>query len=223
MFERELGRFRDLLVGRFPLELGGQCPLGARHLLLALDDVDGYADRARLVRHAALHGLPDPPRRVRRELVTAAPVELLDRPDEPDDPLLDQVEQRDAVALVLLGDRHDEAEVGVDHQIFRFLVAVLDQLGQLHLLGGGQQLVAAGLVEEELEGVRGGGCEVAVHIRAPDRVRSCAVIGEHDVPLLQLLEEAGGLILVEIGFLQELADRGEVEAAELLSLFQHGL
>ena len=41
--------------------------------------------------------------------------------------------------------------------------------------------------------------------------------------LLELLEEAGGLIVVEICFLEELADRGEVEAAELLSLFQQGL
>ena len=41
------------------------------------------------------------------------------------------------MALVLLGDRDDEAEVGVDHQILRFFVAVLDQLGQLHFFRGG--------------------------------------------------------------------------------------
>ena len=127
------------------------------------------------------------------------------------------------MALVLLRDRHDEAEVGVDHQILRLLVAALDELGELHLLGGRQQLVAARFVEEELEGVRGGGGEVAVHVRASDGVRPRTVIGERDVPFLELFEEAGGLVLVEVGFLEELAHRGEVEAAELLSLFQHCL
>ena len=47
---------------------------------LALGDVDGDADRARLVRDAALHGLADPPRRIRGELEAAAPVELLRPP-----------------------------------------------------------------------------------------------------------------------------------------------
>ena len=97
------------------------------------------------------------------------------------------------------------------------------QLGELHLLGGGQQLVAAGLVEEELERVRRGDGEVAVDVRAADCVRAGAVVGERDVPFLELLEEAGGLLVVEIGFLEELADRGEVEAAELLSLLQQDL
>src|SRR6266487_253483 len=49
----------------------------------------------------------------RSELEPTAPVELLHGTDEADDPLLDQVEQRDAVALVLLRDRHDQAEVRV--------------------------------------------------------------------------------------------------------------
>src|SRR5205814_7627327 len=83
---------------------------------------------------AALHRLTDPPRRVRRELEALAVVELLGRADQPDDPLLDQVEQRQAVALVLLRDRHDEAEVRVDHQVLRLLVAALDLLRELDLL-----------------------------------------------------------------------------------------
>src|SRR5207245_2440108 len=130
--------------------------LCARALLLALDDVNGNADRARLVGNPALNRLANPPRRVGRELVAAAPVELLDGPDQSDDSFLDQVEQRDPVALVLLHDRHDEPKVRVDHQILRALVSALDPLRELDLLLCGQQLVAAGLVEEELEGV--GGC-----------------------------------------------------------------
>ena len=56
-----------------------------------------HVDEALGAAHASvsLNRLTDPPRRVRRELEPAAPVELLDRADEPDDPFLDQVEQRD--------------------------------------------------------------------------------------------------------------------------------
>src|SRR5207245_8363209 len=71
VLERELGQVGDLFVGRVALELGDQLPLRPRDLLLAFDDVYGNADRARLVRHAALYGLADPPGGVRRELVAA--------------------------------------------------------------------------------------------------------------------------------------------------------
>ena len=47
----------------------------------------------------------------------------------------------------------------------------------------------------------------AVHVRASDRLRPRTVIGERDVPFLELFEEAGGLVLVEVGFLEELAHR----------------
>ena len=127
------------------------------------------------------------------------------------------------MTLVLLRDRDHETEVRVDHEILRFLVASLEALGEFHLLGGGQQLVAACLVEEELERIGRGDGEVAVHVRAPDGVRAGAVVGEHDALLFELLEEAGRLIVVEVGLLEELADRGKVEATELLSLFQQSL
>src|SRR5207302_7123326 len=93
VLERELRVPGDLLVGGRPLELRGQLALRAGDLLLALDDVDGNTNRPRLVGDAALDGLANPPRRVRGELVAAAPVELLHRTDQSDDSLLNQVEQ----------------------------------------------------------------------------------------------------------------------------------
>jgi hypothetical protein len=185
--------------------------------------VDGDPNGARLVRNAALHGLPDPPRRVRRELEAAAPVELLDRADQPDDPLLDQVEERDAVALILLRDRDDEAEVGVDHQILGVLVAALDALCELDLLGSREQLVTPGLVQEQLQRVGGHDREVAVHVGPFDGIRARAVVGQGDVPLLELLEESCGLLFVEVGLDKELAHRREVQAPELLALFEQCL
>ena len=55
-----------------------------------------------LVREAALDRLADPEGRVGRELVALAPVELLGGADQAEDALLDQVEQRQLVPLVLL-------------------------------------------------------------------------------------------------------------------------
>src|SRR6266540_5554821 len=223
VLERQLRLFRDLLVGWRSLEPRRQLPLGARDLLLALDDVDGDANRPRLVGDAALHRLADPPGRVGRELVAAAPVELLDRADQPDDPLLDQIEQGDSMALVLLRDRDDQAEIRVDHQILRLFVAPFDPLGELDLLLGGQKLVPPGLVEEELECVGRRHGEVGVDVDAVRGVGPRAVVGERDVSLLELLEEARDLLLVEIRFLQELVDGRQVETAGLLALLEQRL
>ena len=98
-------------------------PLGAVHLLHPLDDVHRHADRARLVGERAGDRLADPPGRVRRELVAAAPVELLDGADQAERAFLDQVEERQALVAVVLRDRDDEAQVRLDHPLLRVAVA----------------------------------------------------------------------------------------------------
>jgi hypothetical protein len=92
----------------------------------ALHHVDGQADRAALVGHAAADGLADPPRRVGRELVAAAVVELLDRAEQPEVALLDEVEQRQALALVALRDGDDEPEVRLDEALLGALAVAVD-------------------------------------------------------------------------------------------------
>jgi len=58
-------------------------------------------------------GLTDPPRRVGGELVAAAVLELLGPPSfRPMLPSWMRVEELQAAVRVLLGDRHDQAEVG---------------------------------------------------------------------------------------------------------------
>ena len=148
-------------VGSRPSSVAS-CLRGARDLALALADVHGDPDRPRLVRDPALDRLADPERRVRRELVALAPVELLAGADQPEDALLDQVEQRQLLPLVLLRDRDDQAQVRVDEPLLRLEVAALDRLGDLDLLVGGQQRMPADLVEEELQGVGGLAGDVAV-------------------------------------------------------------
>src|SRR5205823_2071493 len=96
---------------RFATERLDQAAFGMEQLVQALDHVYGYADRTSLVGERARDRLADPPRRIGGELVAAAIVELLDRADQAERALLDQVEQRQATPDVALGDRHDEAQV----------------------------------------------------------------------------------------------------------------
>ena len=147
------GRLGELLLRRLAAELDLEPARGAAELLLPLDDVDRHADRARVVRDGALHRLADPPGRVRRELVAAAPVELLDGAVQAERALLDQVEEGDAEPAVALGDRDDEPQVRLDHAALGGQVAALDRLRERDLVGGGQQLVAADVGQEELQAV----------------------------------------------------------------------
>ncbi len=55
--------------------------------------------------------------------------------------LLDQVEQRQAGRLVLLGDRHDEAQVRL-HELALGLLALAGDAAEFPLLGGGDTLAA---------------------------------------------------------------------------------
>ena len=89
----------------------------ARDLALAVADVRRDPDRPGAVLDAALDRLADPEGRVGGELVALAPVELLGGADQPEDALLDEVEQRQVVGRVLLGERDDQAQVRVDQPL----------------------------------------------------------------------------------------------------------
>src|SRR5512133_17656 len=222
LLQRELRLLGDLLVGRLPPELRGERPLRASDFLLAVGDVHRDPDGPRLVGHPALNGLADPPGRVRRELEAAAPVELLHRADQADDSLLDQVEQREPVALIPLRDRDDQAQVRVDHPLLGFGVAALDPLGELDLFLLGQQRPATGLVEEELERVGGRDGEVAVHVGALVLL-AAAVVADLDPALLELLVQPADLFVVEFLACDELVELREVDAVVLLALGEERL
>ena len=216
LLERDLRLGGDLGVGRRPVELGGQRVLGARDLALVAHEVDRQLDRAGLGVHPALDRLADPPGRVGREAVAAAPVELLDGADQAEDALLDQVEQRQLGALVLLGDRDDQPQVGVDHPVLGVEVAALDALGELDLLVGRQQPVAADLVEEELQRVGGDAGERGVVDRRGLGL-AAAVVAQVDPAGLELLVELADVVVLELERLGQLVDLAEVDAPALLA------
>ena len=127
-------------------------PLHADELVDGLDHVDGM----RMVRAwsaiARRHRLADPPRRVGAELEAAPVVELLDRADEPEVALLDEVEQRQAAVRVAARDGDDEAQVGLDQLVLRLHVPALDALGQRDLLLGREQRHLADLAQVHAHG-----------------------------------------------------------------------
>ena len=108
--------------------------LGADDLVQLLDHVHGHPDRARLVGERTGDRLPDPPGRMGRELEALAVVELLRRPHKADRSLLDQVEERQALVAVALGDRDDEPQVRLHHRLLRRVLTALDPLRELDLL-----------------------------------------------------------------------------------------
>jgi hypothetical protein len=139
---------RQLLGRGVAAQGGGQLALLGSQLGELLPDVDRDPDRARVLLDGALHRLPDPPGGVGRELEPPPVVELLDRADQPQDPLLDQVEEGKAEPPVALRVRDHEPDVRLDHPALRLLVAALDPAGKLHLLGGGQQAMLRDVAEE---------------------------------------------------------------------------
>src|SRR3954463_9268982 len=155
VLNREAGCLRQFVLRRLATELDLEPAGRPRQLLLALDDVHRNANRAGVVRHGALYRLADPPGCIRRELVAAPPVELLDGTVQAERALLDEVQEGDAEAPVALGDGDDQAQVRLDHAPLGDGVASLDCLGEGDLLRGGEQLVAADVGQKELKAVRG--------------------------------------------------------------------
>ncbi len=90
-------------------------PLDARQLRQHLEHVHRQPDGPGRVRETALDGLPDPPHGVGGELVALGVIELLDRTDQAQVPFLHHVQQRQAAVAVLLGHRHDQAQVRLEH------------------------------------------------------------------------------------------------------------
>ena len=153
--EREAGLLGDLGQQRLAVELLGEDAARAHHAAHLLGDVDGQADRPALVGERAGDRLANPPGRVRRKLEAELVVELLDRADQAEVALLDQVEQRHAGLRVVARDRHHEPEVRLDQLALGGLVALVLAAGELALLGRREQRPVADLADVELERVCG--------------------------------------------------------------------
>ena len=109
-----------------------------------------------------MEGLTDPPGGIGGELVALGPVELLDRPDQADRALLDEIQEVHPRALVALGPVDDEAQVGLDHLPLGRLVTLGDAPAQVELLGGPGYGTGADLLEVEPREIEGGAAKVSM-------------------------------------------------------------
>ena len=84
-------------------------------------------------------------------------------------------------------------------------------------LAGGAAGIASGVIA--------GVVLTAVSAAGPPAVPNppALIDAAHVPPLLELLEEPGRLVFVQLGLLEELADGRQVQAAELLPLFEQCL
>jgi hypothetical protein len=113
--------------------------------------VERHADDAALLGERLQDRLADPPDGVGDELDPLGLVELVGRADQAEVALVDQVRERDALVLVLLGDRDDEAQVGAHERVERLLVVGADALGEAHLLLARDQRIDADVAQVLVE------------------------------------------------------------------------
>ena len=120
-----------------------------------------------------------------------------------------------ALVAVVLGDRHDEAEVRLDHPLLGRHVAALDLLGELDFLGRRQQRVPTGLAQEELQRIGRG----LVDLRLRWRLRGLFVVDEVDSALLELPLERFGLERRQLMRLDQVRELADAHRAMLLGRF----
>ena len=121
--DREAGGLRDLLGRGLAAELLPQVfggPHDAREVGRA---VERHPHRPALARERGQDRLADPPHGVGDELDALVGIEFAGGGEEADVALADQVGEREAAVLVLLGHRDDEAEVALHQLLHRLLVA----------------------------------------------------------------------------------------------------
>ncbi len=110
-----------LLDRRLAAQVLQELELHAAHAVDLIAHVHRHANRAALIGHGTTDRLPDPPRRIRAELMPAAVLELVGRADQADVAFLNQVEEMHTAPDVLLGDADDQTRVSAHKVLLRGL------------------------------------------------------------------------------------------------------
>src|SRR5450755_2521311 len=124
--------FGQFLRGRFAADLVQHLARGAHDLVDGLDHVHWDTNGARLVGYRSRDRLPDPPRRIGRELVTPAVFEFVDRLHQADIAFLDQVEELQTAVGVFFRDRNHQPQIGLDHFLLGLARLALALLHAVH-------------------------------------------------------------------------------------------
>src|SRR5713226_3036908 len=207
----------DLLVAWLTPEQLEQAARHPRQLVDHLNHVHRDADRSRLVSEGTGDGLPDPPVSVSGELEPLVVVELLNRSDQAHVALLDEIQEAQAAAEVLLGDRDHQAKVGLRQPLLRLVRAVVslrqpvagDAVGLERLRANPRTCGAVGLTTS----LGGGGVEQALQLGQVGETQKL----ECDVRLLALALDRGQ----SLDDVREHLLDGALAAVDLLDDIQH--
>ena len=167
---------RDFLRARLTAQLLLKLAVHAHDAVNCFHHVHGDADGTRLIGNRAGDSLPNPPRRVGGKLEALGVVELLHCLHQTEVALLNQVEQAHGVLAapnVLLGNRHDKAQVRFAQAAFRLVadggVVTFQLLGNFNFRFARQQR------------------------NAPDflQIHAHRVVGRNDISFAQVVVQCG--------------------------------
>ena len=146
LVDQECNAFHGRLtpIGRFKMAHGAQNDIDF------LDDMHRQTDCPGLVHDAALDTLANPPGGVGRETKTTLGIEFLQRMNQAEIALFDQIEQRNAAIQVVLGNIDHQAEIVLDHFLARRKITGPHAPRRLHLICRCQQRLGANLVQVKL-------------------------------------------------------------------------
>ena len=131
----------------------------ARHLRIFIDrfhHVNRNTDRSRLIGECTCNRLANPPGCIGRKFETFSKVELLNRAEEPDIPLLHQIKQGEIVRStdILLRDRHYQSEIGFGKPLFCRSITRFHRFGKSHFFLPGNERHTPDFFEIHLHQVR---------------------------------------------------------------------
>ncbi|MNH33077.1 hypothetical protein D3C79_935670 [compost metagenome] len=109
--------------------------------------MDRQANGAGLVHDRPFDGLPDPPGGIGRETETTLRVEFLDRANQPQVALFDQVQQRKPTIHITPGDLHHQTQVALDHALAPGRIATLRKARKMNLFLWREQRRKADFIE----------------------------------------------------------------------------
>src|SRR5579875_179251 len=133
LLRADLHLLRNLFRRRLASQVLQQAAADANQAVNRLHHMHRDTNRARLVGDCTRNGLTNPPRRIRAELVTLRVVELLDRTNEADIALLDQIQQAHTTANILLRDADDKTQVCFGQAALRLLTVLDDAAIRIRL------------------------------------------------------------------------------------------
>ncbi len=116
---RNVHLLRDLFAGRFAAQLLHQRARSTNQFIDRFDHVHRDSNRARLIGDGASDRLANPPGCIGGKLITAAPFELVHGLHQTDVAFLNQIEKLQPAVGVLLRNRNDQSQVGLDQFAFR--------------------------------------------------------------------------------------------------------